>query len=175
MNLILCGLPKSGKTTIGKLLSEKIQWNFIDIDSLIEQTYCIDHKFSCREIYKKEGEHFFRKLEHEQICSLKDIKYHVISTGGGSICNPDNITILESLGTIIYLKVPSSTLWNRAQQQGIPAFLNQHDPERSFHELAIARVPLYESAAHLIIDTAHLHVDAILDTLTHYKEITYGK
>lgn len=65
MNIIICGMPASGKTTIGKKAAEKIAWDFIDTDQLIESVYASQtgRACSCNQIYMKEGEVFFATLK----------------------------------------------------------------------------------------------------------------
>lgn len=97
MNITLCGLPMSGKSTIGMLIAEKLNRKFIDTDRLIENTYNLtkNKKYTCRQIYFLEGEKVFRRLEDHQISSLKNTKNSIIAIGGGSLLNPDNIRILK--------------------------------------------------------------------------------
>lgn len=149
MNMILCGLPRSGKTTIGKLLAKKMQWNFIDLDHLIEKAYLkkTATSLSCREIFLKEGAAFFRLLEHEEILALKETTQSVIALGGGALGNEESIKTLLALGQLIYLKVPEKIVWGRLKAKGIPSFLNASDPEKDFCEMTKTRIPIYKACA----------------------------
>ena len=175
MNIILCGLPKSGKTTLGKLLAEKLKWSFIDTDRLIENRYATQTNTSrsCREIYLYEGEKFFRTLEKEAILSLKEMNHAVIGTGGGSLCNIDNIKVLESIGILIYLKTSLEVIWDRLKNKELPSYLDTIDPKASFYTLAESRIPLYEKWATFHIDTHLLNKDRILNTIL--DKLQYGK
>lgn len=159
--LILCGLPKSGKTTIGKLIAQKLAWPFFDTDACIESAYLKNKQvsLSCREIFIKEGEEFFRKLEREQISLAKK---GVIATGGGSILDEQNRELLKKLGLVYFLSVPLAILWERMQTFGIPAFLQS---EESLHLLAKERLPLYENASHVTIATSQLTPSQIVDVI----------
>lgn len=159
MNIILCGLPMCGKSTIGKILAERLRWKFVDTDQLIEKAYTAKtgNVFSCREIFLNEGEENFRRLEKKQIAALKSAKDCVISIGGGSLMDPVSATILQSIGSIIYLKVPIEQLWGRVHRRGIPAYLDPIDPEKAFYAMAKQRIPQYESSAEFVIDTAKLN------------------
>ena len=108
MTLILSGLPMSGKTTIGKLLAEKLQLPFLDTDRLIEESYVAmtGMNCSCRQIFFEKGEPFFRDLEKEQIKALQGDHARVIALGGGVLIDPDNVRTLQSIGRIFYLKDP---------------------------------------------------------------------
>ena len=141
MNIILCGLPKSGKTTLGKKIATHLNWEFVDTDLLIEEKM----QRSCREIFQKEGEAFFRRLEGAVIASIQG-SHLVIALGGGSLDNVDNREILKKLGLFIYLKTPLITIWNRLSKN-LPAFLDNKDPEKAFYALAEKRLPIYNQMA----------------------------
>ncbi|NBO78533.1 MAG: AAA family ATPase, partial [Actinobacteria bacterium] len=83
--LIFVGAPGSGKTTIGKKISEKLGVDFIDIDHEIE----MDEKISISEIFVQKGEDYFRKLEKEKIAKLLNHFNGVLSLGGGAVLNPE--------------------------------------------------------------------------------------
>ncbi len=146
MNLILCGMQKSGKTTTGKALAEALHSPFVDVDRLIEKIS--GEELSCREICKQRGEVFFRTLEKKALESLQSVQESVIALGGGSC-----LDAVRNLGTIIYLKVPVDILWERMAREELPSYLDPHFPKESFYALAKKRFPLYEKAADLILDT----------------------
>jgi shikimate kinase len=175
MNIILCGLPKSGKTTLGKLLADKLKWSFIDTDKLIEKAYAEQTGAisSCRTIALQEGDIFFRALEKTVISSLKEMKTMIIATGGGSLNDPDNIDTLQSIGELVYLKTPLEVVWQRLQKKELPTYLNAQDPQVSFYTLAKTRIPIYEKAANFHIDTHLLTKEAIVITIL--KNLLYGK
>lgn len=154
MNIILCGLPKSGKSTVGKLLAKRLNWDFIDTDRLIERSYALKtgRRSSCREIFLHEGKGSFREFEKAEVKGLINFTRQVISLGGGTLEELENRTCLKDLGTIIYLKASEKCIYKRLQKKPLPAYLNQIEPENSFLELARLRVPQYEEIAHYTID-----------------------
>lgn len=158
LNIILCGLPKSGKTKIGKLLAKKMAWNFIDTDHLIELSYAkmIGKKLTCREIFLLEGQELFRKLEKEQVKLLPKCEKHVIGLGGGTLENESNRNHLKNLGQIFYLKAPEKMIFERIKRGKIPGYLDPNNLDRSFYELAKKRTAHYEEMAHYIIDISDL-------------------
>lgn len=166
MNYILCGMPKCGKTTIGKRLAEKLTFSFIDTDRLIENAYFQKCGFShsCREIYLKEGETFFRELEKKQIASLSTTKKSVIATGGGALIDITNVEALKSMGHVIYLKTPLIIIWERIKESGIPATLDPKDPEGSFYSFAKQRAQQY-AFAHTILETETMDKEAIVEAI----------
>jgi shikimate kinase len=100
MNIILTGLRGSGKSKMGKLLSEKISFKFIDLDKEIEKS----ENMTIKEIYEKYGWKYFREKEKFAVKNLSKTDNTVISLGGGTIVDPENQKILKELGTIIYLE-----------------------------------------------------------------------
>jgi shikimate kinase len=157
MNIILCGLPMSGKTTVGKILSQRLKWDFMDTDRLIEASYRKEtgSVLSCREIFQERGEAEFRRLENEQLAVLSPTK-SVVAVGGGSLMDNQNKEVIKKLGSVIYLKSSPELIWKRVSDRGIPAYLDQQNPEKGFYELARQRTRDYESAAQIIIDTDYL-------------------
>lgn len=158
MNVIFCGLPKSGKTTIGKRLAKKLNWIFIDTDKLIEKFYIAKtgKTASCREIFRIEGEVFFRNLEKQAIASLQRTTKSVIALGGGALNDPDNVISIKLLGRLVYLKVSLHTLWNRMAKDDLPAILDSHDPKKALHAIADIRTMVYETTSDIVIETTHL-------------------
>lgn len=100
-NIVLIGMPGSGKTTIGMLLAKKLDACFIDMDQYIENTW----GQTIPQLFLR-GEAYFRKLESEAVASLKDTKPAVISTGGGTVKDPSNMDILKENGVIVFIDRP---------------------------------------------------------------------
>ncbi|WPC44464.1 shikimate kinase [Clostridium sp. JS66] len=100
-NIVLIGMPGSGKTTIGKILYEKLRTDFIDMDDYIE-----DREGKTIPDIFKNGEEYFRKLEKEAVCEVSRKKSAIISTGGGVIKNLSNIENLKKNGIVIFIDRP---------------------------------------------------------------------
>lgn len=103
MKIVLVGYMGSGKTTIGKLLSNKLKISFLDLDEVIEQGL----EDSISNIFNGKGEIFFRKKEHEYLIDVLSKKEKLIlSTGGGTPCYSGNMeTMLNLADHVFYLKV----------------------------------------------------------------------
>lgn len=97
-NIVLIGMPGSGKTTIGYELSKKLAMNFIDVDSCIEE----NEKMSISDMFKI-SEEYFRQIESKYIAKLSKLNFTVIATGGGVIKNENNIMLLKNNSIIIYI------------------------------------------------------------------------
>ncbi len=103
MKIVLVGYMGSGKTTIGKLLANKLKISFLDLDEVIEQGL----EDSISNIFNGKGEIFFRKKEHEYLIDVLSKKEQLIlSTGGGTPCYSGNMeTMLTLADHVFYLKV----------------------------------------------------------------------
>jgi len=108
----------AGKTTIGKKLAEKLNYNFLDTDELIEQK---ENK-RITEIFAASGENYFRKLETGILLELSAQKIDdtIISTGGGIIIKEENIEIMKNTGKLVYLKASIETIIKRANPETRP-------------------------------------------------------
>lgn len=158
MNLILCGLPMCGKSTLGKTLAEALNRTFIDTDREIENSYAKTNLefLSCRQIFSKEGNAEFRKLEKQQLLQLMETKNSIIALGGGFLLDPENRVLIKSLGYLLYLKSPPQTLWERTVSRGIPAYLDLDNPEQSYYKICEERIPIYEMTADGILNMEQL-------------------
>lgn len=110
MRIFIIGFMASGKSTIGKKLSNKLNMPFIDLDKVIEE----NQNQTIRSLIYQSGEDNFRQIEKEmlqQVISQND--HAVISTGGGTPCFFDNMEMMNKAGTTIYLEVDLAVLINR--------------------------------------------------------------
>lgn len=105
-NIVLIGMPASGKTTVGKILAQKLGRKFIDTDALIEEKA----KKSIPEIFKTEGESRFRDLEAEVIKEASSLTCSVIATGGGSVLRNENVFNLKKNGKLYFIDRPLGAL-----------------------------------------------------------------
>jgi shikimate kinase len=157
MNIILCGMPGSGKSYFGKMAAKRLNRAFIDTDELVVAEYSLRYPLTrtCREIALKEGITFFRELESEVVKQLRTLRGGIIATGGGILCTPRNIETLKSLGTVIYLKVSPVILLERlSSRKELPSYIDEQDVEGSFNKLLNERVCLYETHADLTINVS---------------------
>ena len=158
-------MPASGKTTIGKLLAEKLSsYTFIDIDTLVERTAGM----SISEIFKKYSEDYFRKLEYDAIkmvCSNGEHK--IISIGGGAFENPDSRVTLLNFGQVFYLKSSLDVLYYRISKDSTRPLLNSENPFESLKLLIEKREENYLKA-HWLIDTNCLTEQEIIEKILGY-------
>lgn len=98
-NIILIGMPASGKSTIGKLLSKKIDYKYFDTDIYLEEK---ENK-KIKDIFFEKGEEYFRDLETKYLKELSGIKKAVICTGGGVVKKEENMNMIKRNGIVIFL------------------------------------------------------------------------
>lgn len=98
-NIVLIGMPASGKSSVGKILSQKLNMPFIDTDAEIEK----QQNCTIPEIFKKQGEAAFRNIESDVIKQLAAKQGCVIATGGGAILRQENVMALKQNGVLYFL------------------------------------------------------------------------
>lgn len=148
MKIVLLGYMASGKSTIGRALSDTLFSPFIDLDNYIENK----EKKSIGNIFKDKGEIYFRRIEHKYLKEiLSSQESFVLSLGGGTPCYADNMTLIKTSGaTSFYLQATIKTLSDRLikeksnrplmaslENEKIPEFVAKHLFERrAFYEQA---------------------------------------
>lgn len=167
MNIILCGPPLAGKSTLGNLAARELNWDFIDTDELIIKSYreMTGKELTCRKIFLEEGEEKFRSLEKKIINSLSNYKTAVIAIGGGALTQAENIKALKGVGTLVYLKTPLPILLERLNSRPQPAYLKKDDPIESFKKTIESRLAIYEAAAQEKIETDSLNEKELVNRI----------
>lgn len=112
MKLALIGLRGTGKTTVGKILAERLKWTFFDTDTLVQERAGL----TIRELFEQKGEPFFRKLETEVVQECAQNDRAVLATGGGAVVNPNNVAALKKNGFVVHLSADPTELWHRIVQ-----------------------------------------------------------
>lgn len=111
--IYLTGFMGSGKSTIGRLLADRIGWQFVDLDAEIEAA----QKMSIVEIFETRGEAEFRRLEREKmgerVRAIECGRPTVLALGGGAIVEPENYALVENNGVTIWLDCPFETIRRR--------------------------------------------------------------
>ena len=157
-NIILVGMPASGKTTIGKLLDKALeQYSLYDTDSIIEKT----QGMSITEIFQKYSEDYFRKLEYDTIKMVCTGKNKIISIGGGAFENPDNRATLIKFGKVFYLKSDLDILYYRISQDSTRPLLQAKNPKQVLEDLLKKREENFKKA-HYIVDTCLMNENEIV-------------
>ena len=111
LNITLCGMMGSGKSVLGKIIANKIDYNFIDIDKMIE----LETKKTIKKIFEEDGEEYFRDLEEKITIKFLKNKKTIVSLGGGAIINKKIRNYIKKNSYNIYLKVDIAILTKRLQ------------------------------------------------------------
>ena len=157
-NIVLVGMPASGKTTIGSMLSQKLQdYTLVDTDSLIEKT----EGMSISKIFEKFSEDYFRKLEYDTIKMVCLGKNKIVSIGGGAFENPDNRATLLKFGKVFYLKSDLDVLYYRLSKDSTRPLLQNENPRQILENMYKKRAENYQKA-HYTIETDTLTEDEIV-------------
>ena len=142
MRIYLIGMPASGKSTLGRELSKRLGYSFIDMDHYIEK----EAFMFVDEIFEAYGEKFFRDLETNTLKELATMDNVVIATGGGIVLNKANKGLMD--GRIIYLDVSLLDLNERVENSSIVRPLLEEKP---IHALYLERKELYEYFADITV------------------------
>jgi len=156
-NIFLIGPMGAGKTTIGRQLAKRLSSKFYDSDYEIEQRTGVNIPL----IFELEGEEGFRKRESQVISELVTLKNIVLSTGGGSVLDPENRKALSDNGLIIYLKSTAGKLFSRTADDKRRPLLQTDDRLDKIKKLLAEREPVYLSMANEVIDTHDLGIKQI--------------
>ena len=149
MNIFIVGPMGSGKSTVGKIISDELFLNFFDSDDEIESRTGASIDW----IFDLEGEEGFRKRESSILEEMVKQNSIVLSTGGVIILSDSNREMLSSRGTVFYLSTPISVQIERTSKDKDRPLLKNGDPEEILTRLQKERKDLYESVSDHIIET----------------------
>ncbi len=163
-NIVLVGMPGSGKSHIAHLLANSLKRQYVDIDA-----HCVERAgMSIAELFKQSGEQAFRNLESEACQELSRQTGTVIATGGGTILRKSNVDALMQNGIIIYINRPLEHL---QKGKGRPLSTDA----TALLALYEKRAPIYERIAHITIDNNISAQQAAKDCEEAFNEFTYNK
>ena len=149
MNIFIVGPMGSGKSTVGKIISDELFLSFLDTDEEIETRTGASIDW----IFDLEGEEGFRKRESSILQDMAKRNSIVLSTGGGIILSEENRELLSSRGTVFYLATPISVQLERTAKDKDRPLLKNGDPEKILTKLQKDRESLYEAVADHVVNT----------------------
>ena len=145
-NLILIGMPGSGKSTVGVVLAKALGLRFLDVDLVIQER----EGALLQELIDQRGVEAFLDLERDAILSL-DCRGTVVAPGGSCVCREESIAQMRRLGTVVYLQLPLEDVAGRIRNlasRGIALA-----PGQTLADVYRYRAPLYEKCAHITVPT----------------------
>jgi shikimate kinase len=162
MNIVLIGYRGTGKSVVGKLVSERLRMKCISMDSRIVEKAGM----SIPDIVENHGWTTFRDMESEVARELAELDDIVIDTGGGVIERPENIDILQANAYIIWLKASVGAIVSRIQEgTERPSLTAEKSFTEEVAEVLERRTPIYQKATHYEIDTEQLTPEQVADRI----------
>jgi shikimate kinase len=155
--IYLVGFMAAGKTTVARILAERLGWRAEDVDELIEAR----ERRTVAEIFAKNGEPYFRVLERDILRLLLPMRHVVVATGGGTFMDPDNRVAINMDGVSVWLDVPLEELVARLPADGRrPLAADRVQMERLFALRQIAY-----ANAQLRVDARGAHPEAVAERI----------
>ena len=155
-NLVLIGMPGSGKSTVGVILAKQNALNFIDTDVIIQTS----EGRSLQDMVDRDGYMALRRIEERTLLRIS-LRNHVIATGGSAVYSEAAMRHLKSNGLVVFLDVDLPTLKARIHDFGTRGLAKS--PGQSLDDLYQERLPLYRKYADLVVecgDLSHEEVSA---------------
>lgn len=159
--IFLIGFMGSGKSTIAKLLCEKLSANLVEMDERIVK----EQGMSINDIFAQFGEDRFRDIESQLVCDILEEGNAVVSCGGGVVVRKQNVKNMKAKGRIVYLTATPETIFERVRHSTDRPILNGNMNVEYIKELMAKRKDLYEAAADITIATDGKDKEAICEEI----------
>ncbi len=158
-----------GKSTVGRNIARKTGKKFLDMDLYIEQKTGM----TVSEIFEKYGESGFRDMEHEACVELSKMKDLIIASGGGAFTFERNVEVFKGKDTIVLLDVPLGVIKYRLRNDKTRPLLQRSDKDKAMQELYEKRLPLYKSAADVVVSGKNTPIKtafSVIEAVSEYKK-----
>jgi shikimate kinase len=169
LHLALIGFRCSGKTTVGRLLAEKLGGKFIDTDELIANMSGL----KIHRLVALKGWAQFRKIETRALETALRQEFQVIATGGGIVLQPENVRSLKRKATVFWLRASTEVIRRRisrdSERMSRPG-LTRNNPVEEVDSLLQQRTPLYLRASDYVVDADHVEPEEIMETICRLLE-----
>lgn len=166
-NLVLVGFASTGKTAVGRVLSKRLGFEFIDLDDRVEILHVAERgvKRRCREIYSMLGRQCFIDYETQALNSLTDTRKAVIALGGGTPMHEANRDKARDLGCVVYLDASPEAIFERMKIKGFPLYLGDNPSLSTLSTLTSERGPVYERMADIVINNTALSAEGAANAI----------
>lgn len=160
-------MPGGGKSTVGRHLARRLQREFIDVDTVVEQ------RIGCpiRTFFEQEGEERFRDIEQQVIAELVTVPNAVLATGGGAVLREANRRSLRGQTLVVYLRSTPEDLFRRLRHDTKRPLLQVADPLARLRDMHATRDPLYRQTAHYSVDTGRPSVPTLVNMILMQLEL----
>ncbi|HEC69735.1 MAG TPA: shikimate kinase [Candidatus Omnitrophica bacterium] len=159
-NLYLLGFMGTGKTSVGRLLSQRLSWKFLDLDDLIEER----EGLKIAEIFSQKGEPYFRDLETKILKEVAQKSKLIVACGGGVVLKEENLSLIENSGIGICLEASPEVIYERTKKFTHRPLLNVVNPQGKIKELLEKRAKFYAKVKYHI-DTSNLTVEEAVEKI----------
>ena len=167
MRLFIIGPMASGKSLLGRKLSEYLDLPHVDMDKEIELRAGAEISW----IFEKEGEEGFRNRESAVLKESSELESFIISTGGGAILRNENRELMRSRGKVIYLEAPIEIQLSRTLNDKTRPLIENVDKKEIFSVLSKERTPIYEELSDIKVPFKDRSKDELLNTVLKLLEI----
>ena len=167
-NFILIGFMGSGKSTVSRILAEKLGYTCIDMDANIEQ----QAKMPVRDIFANRGEEAFRQMETESLHKFAEYRDHfVLSAGGGLPLREENRMLMHRIGTVVFLRTEPLTVYERLKGDHTRPLLQGENVLQKIENLEKERENYYQMAADFVITTDQKTPQEVADEIIRHAGI----
>jgi shikimate kinase len=157
-NIILIGMPGSGKSTVGVILAKMLAKRYLDTDILLQNL----EKRSLQDIVDKEGHMALREVEQKVLLGIR-CRNHIIATGGSAAYSEPAMMHLKSNGIVVFLHADLPALERRIHNYETRGLAKR--PDQSFQDLFEERLVLYEKFADITVKSSNLTQDQVCDVI----------
>ena len=165
-NVVLIGFMGVGKSSSGRMIANQLGFKFIDMDKAIEKKWGM----TIPQMFEQHGEAFFREKEKEMCREVASKKSVVISTGGGTVKDPENVEILKRTGKIVCLAASVDSIMERTSARGTRPILDaMEDRRQGIIDLLAERQPMYAQADYTLDTTDLSPLQVSQDIISYMK------
>lgn len=157
--IYLVGFMGAGKTTVGRRLAKRLGWRLEDLDQRIEER----ERRTIAEIFRDQGEPYFRAVERDTLNALRSVRDAVVATGGGTFADAENRAMMLADGTVVWLDLPFAMVLERVPRDGRRPLAADRD---ALEALYLSRRASYQHA-HFRVESGTGRPDALVEELVH--------